>query len=191
MSSRLKKRYNESIKGKLREKFAIANVMQIPKLEKIVINMGIAEARKDKNAIQDILAEMTALSGQKPVLTKARKSIANFKLREGDNIGCRVTLRGERMFDFFDRFCNVVCPRIADFRGFASKCDGMGNYTLGLKDQQVFPEINLDMVKRTQGMHITFVTSAPSDEQCVEMLRLMGMPFKDLPVVVAGQEGAE
>lgn len=183
--SRLKKRYKETAKPALQEKFGYTNPMRVPALKKIVINMGLAEATKDKNAIQDCINEMTMLSGQKPVITKARTSIANFKLREGQTIGLKVTLRGERMFDFMDRFVNIVCPRIRDFRGFSSKCDGSGNFSLGLDDQQVFPEINLDLVKRAQGMHITFVTSAETDEECVELLRLMGMPFKNLSVVVS------
>lgn len=183
--SRLRKRYKEEIKQALNEKFKYPNPMMIPGLHKVVINMGIAEASKDKNQMQDCVKEMTALSGQKPIITKAKKAISNFKLREGQPIGIKVTLRGKRMYDFIDRFFNIVCPRIRDFRGFPIKCDGSGNYTLGLDDQQVFPEINLDEVKRTQGMHISFVTSADTDEECVELLRLLGLPFKNLPVVVA------
>jgi large subunit ribosomal protein L5 len=183
--SRLKKRYQAEIKPALREKFGYQNPMQIPVLEKIVINMGIAEASKDKNSIQDCVKEMTMLAGQLPIVTKAKKAISNFKLRDGQPIGVKVTLRGERMYDYLDRFTNIVCPRIRDFRGFSSKCDGKGNYTLGLDDQQVFPEINLDQVKRTQGMHITFVTSAETDDECVELLRLLGVPFKNLPISVA------
>lgn len=183
--SRLKKRYQAEIKQALQEKFAYQNPMQIPGLVKIVINMGIAEASKDKNAIQDCVKEMTMLSGQKPIVTKAKKAISNFKLREKQPIGVKVTLRGVRMFDFLDRFVNIVCPRIRDFRGFPAKCDGRGNYSLGLDDQQVFPEINLDQVKKTQGMNITFVTTAKTDEECVELLRLLGIPFKNLPILVA------
>lgn len=183
--SRLKQRFAAQIKAELQKKFAYANPMQIPKLVKVVINMGIAEASKDKNSIQDCVKEMTMLSGQKPIITKAKKAISNFKLRENQPIGIKVTMRGLRMYDFVDRFCNIVCPRISDFRGFASKCDGQGNYTLGLNDQQIFPEINLDEVKKTQGMHITFVTTAQTDEECVELLRLLGIPFKNLPISVA------
>lgn len=183
--SRLKKRYQSEIKGQLQEKFAYENPMKIPALKKIVINMGIAEASKDKNMIQACVNELTLLSGQKPIITKAKKAISNFKLREGQAIGIKVTLRGKRMFDFCDRFFNIVCPRIHDFRGFPVKCDGRGNYTLGIDDQQVFPEINLDEVKKTQGMNITFVTSATNDEECVELLRLLGLPFKNLPISVA------
>lgn len=183
--SRLKKRYLDEVKAGLQEKFAFTNPMMIPRVLKVVINMGIAEASKDKNSIQDCVNELTQLSGQKPVITKAKKAISNFKLRENQPIGIKVTLRGVRMYEFMDRFFNLACPRIRDFRGFPSKCDGRGNYTLGLEDQQVFPDINLDEVKKTQGMHITFVTSAKNDEECVELLRLLGLPFKNLPITVA------
>lgn len=183
--SRLKNRYNGEIKKKLQEKFGYANPMQLPKVEKIIINMGIAEPSKDKNAIQDCVNELTLISGQKPILTRAKKSISNFKLREGQPIGVKVTLRGTRMYDFMDRYFNIVCPRIRDFRGFDQKCDGRGNYSLGISDQQIFPELNLDEVKRMQGMNITFVTTAITDEECIELLRLLGLPFKNLPIVVA------
>jgi large subunit ribosomal protein L5 len=183
--SRLKQRFQEEVKPELNKKFGYANPMQIPVIDKIVINMGIAEASKDKNAIQACVNELALISGQKPIITKARKAISNFKLRQGQPIGIKVTLRGARMYDFMDRFFNIVCPRIRDFRGFAAKCDGRGNYTLGLQDQQIFPELNLDDVKQTQGMHITFVTTAHTDEECVELLRLLGLPFKNLPIAVA------
>ena len=183
--SRLQKRYKEEIKEALVKTFAYKNPMLIPELKKIVISMGIAEASKDKNAMQDCVKEMTLLSGQKPILTKSKKAIANFKLREEQPIGIKVTLRRKRMYDFLDRFINIVSPRIRDFRGFPVKCDGMGNYSLGLEDQQIFPDVNLDNVKKTQGMHITFVTSAETDEECVELLRLLGLPFKNLPITVA------
>ncbi|MCI0382515.1 MAG: 50S ribosomal protein L5 [Chlamydiae bacterium] len=178
--SRLKKRYQEEIKNLLKERFAYSNSMLIPQLKKIIISMGIAEATKDKNVIQDCIKQLASLSGQKPIITKAKKAIANFKSRKGQAIGLKVTLRKKRMYDFFDRFCNIVAPRIRDFRGFSFKCDGSGNYSLGLEDQQIFPEINLDEVKRTQGMNITFVTSARSDEECFELLKLLGLPFKDV-----------
>lgn len=183
--SRLKKRYLESVKPELLKKFGYSNVMKVPTLHKVVINMGIAEPSKDKNSIQACVNEMTQLSGQKPVVTKARKAISNFKLREGQPIGVKVTLRGARMYDFIDRFFTIVSPRIRDFRGFPTKGDGQGNYTLGIDDQQIFPEINLDEVKFTQGMNITFVTTAETDEECIELLRLLGLPFKNLPVSVA------
>lgn len=183
--SRLKKRYLEVVRPELQSKFQFTNPMKLPRVLKVVVNMGIAEASKDKNSIQDCISELSQLTGQKPVVTKARKAISNFKLREGQPIGLKVTLRGTRMYEFMDRFFNLACPRIRDFRGFPSKCDGRGNYTLGLEDQQVFPDVNLDQVKRTQGMHITFVTTAQTDDECVELLRLLGLPFKNLPITVA------
>lgn len=176
--STLQQKYKEEIVPKLQEKFKYANCMQIPKMKKIVINMGIAKATKDKTAIEDAIQELTMLSGQKPVITKATKSISNFKLREGQVVGLLVTLRGARMYDFIYRFVNIVAPRIRDFRGFNSKCDGRGNYTMGLDDQQIFPEVDLDKVKRQQGMHITFVTSAKTDPECIELLKNFKMPFK-------------
>lgn len=176
--SRLQKKYQQEVKKGLQERFQYANPMQIPALKKIVISMGVAEATKDKNAMQDCLKEMTRLSGQKPIVTRAKNSVANFKLRQGQAIGVKVTLRRNRMFDFLDRFCHIVSPRIRDFRGFPLKCDGRGNYSLGIEEQQIFPEINLDEIKRTQGMNITFVTTAQSDEECVELLRQLGFPFK-------------
>lgn len=183
--SRMKKRYQEEIKKTLQEKFGYSNPMQIPALMKVVVSMGIAEASKDKNSIQDCINELTAITGQKPVVKKARKAISNFKLREGQPIGLMVTMRGKRMFDFLERFFSTAAPRIRDFRGFNPKGDGMGNYSLGLTDQQVFPEVKLDAVKRTQGMNITIVTTAKTDDECIELLRLCGLPFKNLPVVVA------
>lgn len=182
--SRLKKYYVDKVRKELNQKFGYKNPMTIPCLRKVVINMGIAEAAKDKNAIQDCINELAMISGQKPIITKSKKSISNFKLREGMPVGLKVTLRGNRMYDFIDRFFNIVCPRIRDFRGFNPKADGSGNYSLGLDDQQIFPELNLDEVKRTQGMHITFVTSASEDGECIELLRLLGLPFKKLPVTV-------
>jgi large subunit ribosomal protein L5 len=182
--SRLKSRFTKLVKPALQDKFKYTNPMMVPSMKKIVISMGLAEATKDKNAVIDCVNELTQISGQKPVVTKAKKAISNFKLREGQTIGLKVTLRGQRMYDFMDRFCNIAAPRIRDFRGFNSKADGRGNFSLGLEDQMIFPELNLDKVKRAQGMNITFVTSAQNDEECVELLRLMGMPFKDKQVVV-------
>lgn len=176
--SRLLKQYREKAKGALQEQFKYTNPMLIPELKKIVISMGIAEAAKDKNAIQDCIKEIALLSGQKPIVTRTKKAIANFKSREDQPIGLKVTLRAKRMYEFLDRFCNIVSPRIKDFRGFPLKCDGRGSYSLGLNDQQVFPEINLDDVKRAQGMNITFVTSAKTDEECVSLLTMLGFPFK-------------
>ncbi len=177
--STLQQKYKNEVVKDLQDKFGYSNVMLVPKLKKIVISMGLAEASKDKNAIQDCLKELAMLSGQKAILTRSKKAVANFKLREGQAIGAKVTLRKRRMFDFLERFCHIVSPRIRDFRGFPLKGDGSGNYSLGIDDQQIFPEINLDEVKRTQGMNITFVTSAVNDKECVELLRLLGMPFKE------------
>lgn len=175
--SALLKKYREEVRGKLQEKFQYKNPMMIPRLVKVIVHMGIAEITKEKNAIQDATKELSLITGQKPYLSRARKSISNFKLREGQPLGLKVTLRGARMYDFIYRFYNIVCPRIRDFRGFPTKGDGRGNYSLGLADQQIFPEINLDEVKRNQGMHITFVTSAQSDQECYELLMLLGCPF--------------
>jgi len=176
--SRLEIRYKEEIRKSLQEKFSYANVMQIPKLEKVVISMGVAEATKDKNIIQDCEKELALISGQKPKVTVSKKAISNFKLREDQPIGLVVNLRGKKMYDFVDRFINIVSPRIRDFRGFKKKADGRGNYSLGIDDQQVFPELNLDEVKRTQGMNISFVTSAINDTECLELLTQIGVPFK-------------
>ncbi|PIS00274.1 MAG: 50S ribosomal protein L5 [Chlamydiae bacterium CG10_big_fil_rev_8_21_14_0_10_35_9] len=176
--SRLQKKFNDEILPKLKEKYKDKNPMQLPRLKKIIISMGIAEAAKDKNAMQDHINELTLLSAQKPIITRAKKAISNFKLREESPVGLMVTLRGKRMFEFLDRFCNIACPRIRDFRGFSTKCDGRGNYSVGLNDQQIFPEIDLDKVKRSQGMNITFVTTADKDEECVDLLTNLGFPFK-------------
>ncbi len=176
--SKLKEIYLEEVRKELKGKFSYENDMCIPELKKIIISMGVSEALKDKNAMQDAIKELTLISGQKPVVMKAKKSVSNFKLREGQGIGLKVTMRGKRMYDFLYRFTNIISPRIRDFRGFNKKCDGSGNYSLGLDDQQVFPELNLDEVKRVQGMNITFVTSANTDSECFELLTLLGMPFK-------------
>ncbi len=176
--SRLQKKFNAEIKKALLKEFGYPNPMMVPELKKIVISMGIAEAIKDKNAIQDCVKELTLISGQKPIITRSKKSIANFKLREDQAIGLKVTLRRKRMYDFLDRFCNIVSPRIRDFRGFSATCDGRGNYSVGLEEQQIFPELNLDEIKRTQGMNITFVTTALKDEECVKLLKMFGFPFK-------------
>ncbi len=174
----LKEKYNTEIKKALLDKFSYENVMETPKLNKVIISMGIAEITKDKNAIADAKEELALLSGQKPIETKAKKSIANFKLRDGQILGLKVTLRGKRMYDFLTRFCHIVSPRIRDFRGFKKKGDGQGNVSIGLEDQQMFPEINLDKVKRSQGMNITFVTNAKTDDEGLELLTLLGIPFK-------------
>ena len=183
--SKLKDYYNKEVKGKLEQKFALKNKMQIPKLKTIVLHMGIAEAAKDKNIVQQLQKELAQITGQKVIQTKAKKAISNFKLRENQVIGLKVTLRGTRMYDFLYRFANISCPRIRDFRGFKTKGDGQGNYSLGIEDQQIFPEVNLDQLKKVQGMHITFITTAKNDDECIELLRLMGVPFKNMPVEIA------
>ncbi len=176
--SRLYKKYKEEILTELKTRHPEKNVMSFPVLKKIVISMGLGDALKDKNALQEHSEELMLLSGQKPIVTRAKKAISNFKLREDQPVGLMVTLRGKRMYDFLDRFCHVVSPRIRDFRGFSDKCDGRGSYNFGLSDQQVFPEINLDKVKRQQGMNVTIVTSALNDADCVELLTLLAFPFK-------------
>ena len=176
--SRLQAKYKKEILAQLQKSHPDKNIMELPVLKKIIISMGIVEAAKDKNAVQELIQELTLLSSQKPILTKAKKAISNFKLRVDQIVGLKVTLRKKRMYDFLDRFCNIVCPRIRDFRGFKTHGDGQGNYSLGLDDQQVFPEVDLDKVKRVQGMNITLVTSAETDQECVELLTLLGFPFK-------------
>ena len=176
--SPLQVEYETKHKHQLNEKFSIKNAMKIPKLTKIVISMGLADASKDKQLIEHCTEALTLLSGQKPVVTRATKSISNFKLREGQTIGAKVTLRGHRMYDFMYRFTNISAPRIPDFRGLRRKADGRGSYSMGLKDQTIFPEIDLDKMKYSQGMNITFVTTAETDDECLELLTLMGLPLK-------------
>jgi large subunit ribosomal protein L5 len=175
--SRLYKKFKEEIRPAQIQSSG-KTAMQLPVLKKIVISMGLGEALKDKNALSEHTEELAMLAGQKPVVTRSKKAISNFKLREDQPVGLMVTLRGKRMYDFFDRFCNIVAPRIRDFRGFGKKCDGRGNFSFGLTDQQIFPEINLDKVKRTQGMNISLVTTAQNDDECIELLSLLGFPFK-------------
>ena len=176
--SRLQVRYKEKILPELKKRYPKKNIMRLPRLKKIVISMGIKEATKDKGFIELHLKELASISGQYPIVTKAKKAISNFKIRKGYPIGLKVTLRRNRMYDFLDRFCNIVCPRIRDFRGFKRKGDGSGNFNVGLEDQQVFPEINLDQVKRVQGMNIAFITSSENDEEVLELLSMLGFPFK-------------
>jgi large subunit ribosomal protein L5 len=176
--SRLYKKFKEEIAPAQRASHPERCPMELPVMKKIIISMGLGDALKDKNALSEHTEELTMLSGQKPIVTKAKKAISNFKLREEQPVGLVVTLRGKRMYDFFDRFCNIVAPRIRDFRGFGKKCDGRGNYSFGLTDQQIFPEVNLDKIKRAQGMNITIVTTAANDDDCVELLSLLGFPFK-------------
>ena len=179
MALRLREKYEGAVRKQLQEKFAYSNPHQIPKLEKVVINMSVGEAITNPKALDSALAELVAISGQKPVVAKAKKSIAAFKLREGMNIGAKVTLRGERMYVFLDKLFNIVLPRIRDFRGLPAKSfDGRGNYNLGLKEQLVFPEVNFDKVDKARGMDITIVTTAKSDEEAAEFLSAMGLPLQ-------------
>jgi large subunit ribosomal protein L5 len=177
--TRLREKYEGQVRPALTERFGYANVNQVPKLEKVVINMSVAEAIVNSKVLDTAANEMQVISGQKPVITKAKKSIAAFKLREGMNIGCKVTLRGERMYVFLDKLFNIVLPRIRDFRGLPRKAfDGRGNYNLGLREQLVFPEINFDKVDKTRGMDIVIVTTAKTDEEATEFLTQMGLPLQ-------------
>lgn len=177
--SRLKQKYQKEVVPGLKSRFGYKNVMQIPEIKKVIINMGVGEATQDAKAIDSAVNDLTTISGQKPVVTKAKKSIAAFKVRAGMPIGCKVTLRGERMYYFLDKLFNIALPRIRDFRGTSSKSfDGRGNYTLGVRDQLIFPEINYDKVDKLRGMDIVIVTSAKNDEEALELLKLMGMPFR-------------
>ena len=177
--SRLKDFYNSQIKNDLREKFNYKNVMEIPKLEKIVINIGVGEAVANSKALDAAVNDLTAIAGQKPIITRAKKSIANFKIRENMPIGCKVTLRGEKMYEFLDKLINIAIPRVRDFRGVrATSFDGRGNYSLGIKEQLIFPEIEYDKIDQVRGMDIIMVTSAKTDEEARELLRAFGMPFK-------------
>ena len=177
--SRLHDFYNDEIKEAMTKKFGYKNVMEIPRIEKIVINMSVGEAKENSKVLEAAVKDLTTISGQKPVITKAKKSIANFKLREGQAIGCKVTLRGERMYEFTDRLVNLALPRVRDFRGVsADSFDGRGNYALGINEQIIFPEIEYDKVDKVRGMDIIFVTTAKTDEEARELLRLFGMPFR-------------
>jgi large subunit ribosomal protein L5 len=176
--NRLNQRYNEEIVKKLMDKYNYSSVMQAPKLVKIVVNMGVGDAIGNPKALEEAVEELTAITGQKPVITKAKKSIANFKLREGMQIGCKVTLRGERMYDFFDKLVTISLPRVRDFRGVSRTAfDGRGNYTLGIKEQLIFPEINYDKVAIVRGMDIVIVTTANTNEEAYTLLEELGMPF--------------
>ncbi len=175
----LKEYYEKQIVDAMMQKFSYKNKLQCPKIDKIVINMGVGEAKENAKAIDSAVKDMQAIAGQKPIVTKARKSIANFKLRAGVPIGCKVTLRGEKMYSFANRLINVSLPRVRDFRGVSAESfDGRGNYTLGLKEQIMFPEIEYDKIDKIRGMDIVFVTTAKTDEEARELLRLFGMPFK-------------
>ena len=176
--SRLRDKYNSEIKDAMVNKFGYKNVMQIPKLDKIVINMGVGEARENAKVLDSAVKDLETITGQKAVVTRAKKSVANFKLREGMPIGCKVTLRGEKMYEFADRLIYLALPRVRDFRGVNGDAfDGRGNYALGIKEQIIFPEIEYDKVDKVRGMDIIFVTTAKTDEEARELLRLFGMPY--------------
>ena len=175
---RLQEKYQKEVMPALTEKFGYKNVMQLPKVEKIIINMGVGEAVGNPKALDSAVADLTAIAGQKPLLTRAKRSLAAWKLREGMPIGCKVTLRGTRMYQFLDKFMNVALPRVRDFRGVSDKAfDGRGNYAVGLKEQLIFPEIEYDKIDKIRGMNIVIVTTAKTDEEARELLKLMGMPF--------------
>lgn len=176
--ARLKDFYNNEIVEAMTKKFGYKNVMEVPKLEKIVINMGVGEAKENAKVLENAVADMETIAGQKAVLTKAKNSIANFKLREGMAIGCKTTLRGEKMYEFLDRLVNLALPRVRDFRGInPNSFDGRGNYALGIKEQFIFPEVEYDKIDKTRGMDVIFVTTAKTDEEARELLTLFNMPF--------------
>ena len=178
MSSRLKEQYQSEIVEALTKKFGYKNVMEVPKLDKIVINMGVGEAKENAKALETAIKDMETITGQKAVVTRAKKSVANFKIREGMPIGCKVTLRGDRMYEFADRLINLALPRVRDFRGINPNAfDGRGNYALGIKEQLIFPEIEYDKVDKVRGMDIIFVTTAKTDEEARELLAQFNMPF--------------
>jgi len=179
MTARLREIYKGDVFGALKEKFNYDNPMQVPKLEKITINMGLGEAKDNAKIMETAVEELALISGQRPVVTKARKSVANFKVRAGMSVGAKVTLRGENMYVFADKFFNIVLPRVRDFRGVSKNSfDGRGNYSMGLKEQSIFPEIVYDKVDMIKGMNIIFTTTAKTDEEAAELLRLLGMPFE-------------
>ena len=177
--ARLKEMYNNEIVDAMTKKFGYQNIMQVPKLEKIVVNMGVGEAKENSKILDSAIADLEKITGQKAVTTKAKNSVANFKIREGMPIGCKVTLRGEKMYEFLDRLVNLALPRVRDFRGVNPNAfDGRGNYALGIKEQLIFPEIEYDKVDRTRGMDITFVTTAENNENALALLEALGFPFK-------------
>jgi len=179
MASRLKDKYKSEVIPALMEKFGYDSPMQVPKIEKIVLNMGVGDAKDNIKVLEKAVEEMTIISGQKPVITKAKKSVSNFKIREGMPIGCKVVLRREKMYDFMDKFISLALPRVRDFRGISKTAfDGRGNYSVGVKEQLIFPEIKYDDVETIRGMNVVFTTTAETDEEARELLILMGMPFK-------------
>lgn len=176
--TRLQEKYQKEVIPAMIEKFGYKNVMEVPKLEKIVINMGVGEAKENQKVLESAVNDLTLIAGQKPVLTRAKKSVANFKIRENMALGCKVTLRKAQMFEFADKLMSIALPRVRDFRGVSSKAfDGRGNYSLGIKEQLIFPEIEYDKIDKVRGMDIIFVTSANTDEEARELLRFLGMPF--------------
>ena len=179
MSSRLKEQYQNEIVDAMIKKFGYKNIMEVPKLDKIVINMGVGEAKENAKLLEAAIKDMEAITGQKAITTKAKNSVANFKIREGMAIGCKTTLRGDKMYEFMDRLINLALPRVRDFRGVNPNAfDGRGNYALGIKEQLIFPEIEYDKVDKVRGMDIIFVTTAKTDEEARELLKLMGAPFR-------------
>ena len=178
MATRIKEKYLAEAVPALQQKFGYKNVMEIPRLEKVIINMGLGDCKDNAKALESAVAELTQIAGQKPLVTKAKKSVANFKLRQGMNVGAKVTLRGARMEEFMDKLVNIALPRVRDFSGVSTKAfDGRGNYALGIKEQLIFPEIDYDKVEKIRGMEMIFVTTAKTDEEAKELLRLLGMPF--------------
>ncbi|NLL29576.1 MAG: 50S ribosomal protein L5 [Clostridiales bacterium] len=178
MTTRLQEKYQKEVVPAMIEKFGYKNIMEVPKLEKIVINMGVGEAKDNQKFLEAAVNDLTIIAGQKPILTRAKKSVANFKLRENMAIGCKVTLRKKKMYEFADKFMSIALPRVRDFRGVSSKSfDGRGNYSIGVKEQLIFPEIEYDKIDKVRGMDIIFVTSANTDEEARELLRFLGMPF--------------
>lgn len=176
---RLKEKYYKEVIPALKKRFGYKNTMQVPRLKKISLNMGVGEAIQDPKVLDHAMDDLTIISGQHPAITRAKKSISNFKLRAGMRVGCRVTLRGDRMYEFLDRFISVAVPRIRDFRGLSDKAfDGRGNYSVGVREQIIFPEINVDKIDKIRGLDVTFVTDARSDEEAYELLKAFGMPFK-------------
>ena len=178
MTPRLQEKYTNEVIQAMTEKFGYKNIMEVPKLEKIVINMGVGEAKDNQKVLESAVADLTLISGQKPILTRAKKSVANFKIRENMALGCKVTLRGAKMFEFADKLMSIALPRVRDFRGVSDRAfDGRGNYSLGIKEQLIFPEIEYDKIDKVRGMDIIFVTTAKTDEEARELLRFLGMPF--------------
>ena len=177
--NRVRKEYNDKVKSALMKKFSYKSIMEVPKIEKIIVNMGVGDAIHNSKLLDAAVEDLTQITGQKPIITKAKKSIAAFKLREGAAIGCKVTLRGERMYDFYDKLISAALPRVRDFRGLSKNSfDGRGNYTIGIREQLIFPEINYDKVVKVRGMDIVIVTTAKTDEEGRELLSLLGMPFR-------------